>query len=363
MASHNKHRLFEALPFDIHFEVAKYLDFISALHLASTNRYFHQAINPRTNVPKDEVSNFVLQRDVADVNTTQALFACYKCFRFLPQEKFAKKATTDRKSKRGAAFTNKRERTCFDCAGKHRVYEHLHPISNGKLRYYFCHNCGQHKTKSVQCQGPRQDTDSGIAGVLDMCDVKAPKRRTGLEALPTHILKNITSHLGFHDAIVLATVSHVLRDTIKPLKWVPFHTRYRFVHDKWHGDVLDDAAEAHKTYPCYTCCQIRPKAKFTKIQVNKFHKYPETAWKMRCQSCIQRMYRGQKNLMRLDHKRRYMCEICKCIKIGGKTCGGCLELYVKGGIDRRTMYPVKQMDTADYGDLINEYDGIFLGEE
>ncbi|KAH7019311.1 hypothetical protein EDB80DRAFT_196800 [Ilyonectria destructans] len=362
MCSNAPQRSFECLPFDIHFEVVRHLDFASALNLASTNRFFHQILDLRAILPTDELVKFIRERDRANQNRAEDLFACYQCYRLLPRDKFSKKAAMDRRHKKGHELTEEGRRYCFDCSAKNRVYEHLQPISNGKLWYYFCHNCGQHLTKSAMCHGPRLiDQEDGEE--LAWCQPKPVTPQGGLEMLPAHLLKNIVSHLGYDDALYLAMASHTLRETVQPIKWVALHTRFRFLRDRWTAGTVDVDTGAIKTFPCYMCCRIRPKDKFTETQLRMAETYPQTSWKMRCQACVQRIYLGERNLMKIEYNRRWMCEICKCLRRGRETCGGCLELYVKGGIDQRTMYPEGLGRERDYGDHLNRLDGLFDGQD
>ncbi|KAH7157634.1 hypothetical protein B0J13DRAFT_650235 [Dactylonectria estremocensis] len=354
--------LFEGLPFDIHYEVVRYLDFRDAFNMALANRYFQQTLDPRSVLPREDLVKFIGERDKADRNRVEGLFACYKCYRFLPKDKFAKKATVDRKTKRGQAVTDECRRYCFDCAATHRLFDHLQPISNGKLRYYFCHNCRQYKTKSGRCAR----SCSGIVSVdYAICHRPMPAvQRKSLDLLPTHILKNIVSFLGYDDALHFAMGNRTLKETIQPLKWVALHTRFQFVQYKWTMDTANMDAKILKTFPCYMCCRIRPRTKFTQQQLCLKEKYPVTAWRMRCQECIQRVSIGVENSTKTEHRKRQMCGICKCLKRGRETCGGCLELYVQGAIDHRTMYPKNFLDgNHDYGGLLDGLDGIFDGED
>ncbi|KAF7553986.1 hypothetical protein G7Z17_g3211 [Cylindrodendrum hubeiense] len=365
MASYAPPRLFECLPYDIHFEVVRHLDFVSALKLASTTRFFHQTLDPRVIHSGEEVEKFIRERDKADQSRVEGLFACYHCYRFLPKDRFAKKATFERQSKKGQKITDEGRRYCFDCSAKYRVYEHLRPISNGKLRYYFCHNCGQYKTKSAKCEGPPLDIDWEHDEVPASCGLKPVTQRSGLDTLPAHLLKMIVSHIGYDDALHLAMVTRTLKETVQPVKWVALHTRFRFLRDKWAMDTLDVEIDAMEAFPCYMCCRTRPRSKFTKNQLHMVDKYRQSSWKMRCQGCVQRIYHGHgKNLMKTEYKRRRMCEICKCVRRGRETCGGCMELYVKGAIDRRTMYPDTTLNRHhDYGIFLNRLDGLFDGQD
>ncbi|KAK7424745.1 hypothetical protein QQX98_000323 [Neonectria punicea] len=359
MGSKHAPLLFQCLPFDIHFEVVRLLDFGSALNLTSTSRLFHYTLNPRAILPKRALVDLMHERDTAEQNRGEERFACYKCYRFFPKHKFAEKATVDRKSNKGRRITKEGDRFCFDCSAKNRLFDHLHPISNGILTYYFCHNCGQYKTRSAICKGPRLGDDPEATDGTVSC-VLPTGEKSRLEAFPTHLLMRVVSFLGFDDALHLTEVSHAFHETVQPAKWVALHTRYRFVRDKWHAEVLDLKPDAVKSYPCYTCCRIRPRDKFTPAQIRKATGYPQASWETRCHACLYQMYGSRRSLMRIEFQRRVMCEICKCPRQGGQTCRGCLELYLKGGIDRGTMYPktLERFDN-DYGVFFNRLDGLF----
>ncbi|KAM5346454.1 hypothetical protein ACJ41O_009459 [Fusarium nematophilum] len=347
---------FQHLPFDIHFEVAKQLDYLGILRLASTSRLFHQILNPNKILPKPEINDFFTERDQYHRTTGRDIFACYKCHRFLPKSKFQRK--------KGMYRTHDAERCCFDCAAKLRLHDHLRPISNGKLRYYFCHNCGRYETKSARCHGKRLDEESGedeVATALSLCTTPHHPQH-GLEALPTHLLIRICSSLEFPDLLHLKQASRALKDAVEPNRWVPLHTRFRFIRDKWTLDTLDVERDDIASYPCYMCFRIRPKESFTQKQLELFDTRPETAWKLRCRGCLSKMDRGKKSFVRVEHKRRRMCEICKCIWLARRTCGGCLELYRQGGIDYRTMYPEEE-EVVDYQENLNRLDGVFDVED
>ena len=342
--------LFEGLPYDIQYEVAKQLDYLSILRLTSTNRHFHQLIDPRTTLASLEVAEFVTERDRCNDNKYNNRFACYRCYKFLPKTKFSRTAMSRRDD----------DRYCFDCLAEMRYHTHLQPISNGKLNYYICHNCGTYGTRSTKCRGKRvyecNAEKDMIAEELALCTKKPPRQLARLEKVPTHILRTATKFLDYGDVIRLTQVSRTINEKVK-LNWAPLHTRFQYTWDKWTADP-DKNFQELEAFPCFMCFQFRPRTKFTSLQLQLTELHPATSWKLRCQSCLQQ-YGDSDNPLRIEFQRRRMCKICKCIKLGGTTCGGCLELYVKGAIDRETMYPAQARMKFDYQVYLNELDGIF----
>jgi hypothetical protein len=345
---------FQNLPFDIHFEVAKQLDYPGIVSLASTNRFFHQILDPIAILSRSEVADFCENQDRHFREIGKELFACYKCFRFFPKKKFGRPAWFGRD-----AWQN---RFCLDCSGKLKHYKHGKGIWNGTrdIKYYFCHNCCRYQTKSTKCQGNLLDESSGadeVAEALVLC-TKSPRRECqGLETLPTHIMFNIASFLDFHDVLRLAQASYNLNDVVKPNSWVSLPTRYRFVRDKWAKDVADLEFSNIENFPCYMCFRIRPKAKFPWKQLEMAEKEPGTAWKMRCQRCVAMMGCSNKSLTRIEHRRREMCDVCKCIKHTRQPCGGCMELYVQGTLDRETVY-AEEENIFDGLDIVFDEDRL-----
>ncbi|KAJ4254372.1 hypothetical protein NW762_009967 [Fusarium torreyae] len=347
---------FQQLPFDIHFEVAKHLDYRGILRFASTNRYFHKNLNnPKAILGTSGAKNFIIDRDYHLRKIGHDLFACTNCLQLLPKGKFV----------RACKFHDIRglDRFCLDCAAVLKLQPHLQSVTNAdrKLEYYFCHNCGQCRTKSERCHGKKLDDDSGedeVSEALSLC-AKPRRQRQGFETFPTHILAKISSFLGFSDILHLRQASRLLNDIVKPNQWTPLQTRYRFVRDKWIKDIQDLDRDMIEKFPCYMCCQIRSKEKFSEKQLTMAENQPETAWKMRCKSCVWRMGRGPMSVTRIEHRRREMCQTCWCIKYARKTCGGCLELYIQGVIDRKTVYLRDEEATRDYQENLYLIDNMF----
>ncbi|SPJ71635.1 uncharacterized protein FTOL_01363 [Fusarium torulosum] len=326
---------FQGLPFDIHVEVAKHLNYQELLILKATNRYFHTVLNPKSILGVQHIIDCIIERDDYLRKIGHELFGCSNCFKFLPKKKFGKH---DHFYSITCSF-----RSCLDCTATLKPRRHLESISSAdsSLRYYFCHNCGQCRTKSEKCRGKRIESgfkEEEVAEALSLC-AQPRRQRQGLEKLPAQILKKMSSFLGFLDVLRLAQVSRDLNDVVKPNQWVVLHTRYRFVHDKWAKEVQNVTWLHIKTVPCYMCCQILPKDKFTPKQIKLCSEQPETSWKMRCKACVWLMGRSAMSIKRIEHRRREMCETCGCIKYARTTCGGCMELYVRGSIDRKTLYP------------------------
>lgn len=325
---------FQNLPFDIHFQIAKQLDYPGLVNLASTNRSFRRVLDPVAILSRTEVAYFCESQDRRFREVGRELFACYRCFRFLPKGRFGRPATFGRDPWQS--------RFCLDCSGKLKRYGHGKSVWNGTrtVKYYFCHNCCRHQTKSTKCRGDLVDEGSGedqIAQALALC-TKSPRRECrGLERLPTHVMFNIASFLDFHDVLRLAQASRTLNDIVKPNSWVSLPTRYRFVRDKWARDASDVEFSDIESFPCYMCFRIRPRAKFPALQLKMAESQPDTAWKLRCQRCVALMGCSNKSLTRIEHRRREMCDVCKCIKHRRKPCGGCAELYGQGTLDREAV--------------------------
>ncbi|KAJ4009741.1 hypothetical protein NW752_009329 [Fusarium irregulare] len=331
MAQH----VFQALPYDIHFEIAKHMPYNEILKLAATNRHFRKVLSPRAILGAEEALEFVTERDGHLRKIGHELFACSNCLRLLPKKKFIK--TNSFYDISWSA------RFCLDCTGTLKTHRHLVSVADadGKLRYYFCHNCGEYRTESEKCQGDRIDSDTkeaDAAEALVLC-AKPRRERQGIENLPVHILAKISSFLGFADVLHLAQVSRALNDIVKPNQWVPLHERYQYIDDKWTQDVHAMDPDKIPAFPCYICCKIYPKKKFTEKHINMAQEMPETIWRMRCHQCVWRMGMSPMSVVRIELRRREMCETCGCIKYARDTCGRCLELYIEGVIDWKTLHP------------------------
>ncbi|KAI5464806.1 hypothetical protein BGZ63DRAFT_401719 [Mariannaea sp. PMI_226] len=362
MALSSNHLSLLDLPYEIHREIISHLDLHGILHLPRVNRYFSEIVNFRTDLSEEDCKSFIRGLDTSVYHRTHDLYACYKCFRFFPRDRFDKELVKDRVSRAGRRIqTDRFNRFCFSCAAKYRLHAHLRPVSNGKLRYYFCHNCGQYKTRSLKCEGPALDQKTGEFTVVATCAPKLLKQPAKIETLPKYILRNIVSHLGFQDTIKLTSVSRCLHDRIQIDQCVPLHLRYHFVRDKWEASALGVAPEAITTYPCYSCWRVRPRSKFTPKQIELAHQLPDTRWRMRCQNCL-RLADLKKCLKRKNEYYLYqMCETCKHIKRPGQTCDGCMDLYERGLIALEVAFPPKKVKSVqpDYETFIQGYDGIF----
>ncbi|KAF4993627.1 hypothetical protein FGRMN_6345 [Fusarium graminum] len=325
---------FESLPFDIHVEVARHLNYQEILCLKATNHYFYTVLNPRAVLGMRQIRDFVTERDDYLRRIGHELFACNSCFKFLPKKKFEKIQNF---------YSPQSFRVCLDCTAAWKTRRHLSGTScaGRTLRYYFCRNCGQCRTKSEKCRGKQIEYDfttDEIAEALSLCTPPRRQRRS-LEKLPTHILKKVSSFLGFLDVLRLAQVSRDLDNVIKPNQWVALHTRYLFVRDKWANDMEDSEPSDANMFPCYLCFKIHPQGRFRYKQIQLSWARPETAWKMRCEACVWLMGRSAMSLKRIEYRRRETCQICGCIKYSRATCGGCMELYVQGSIGWQTIYP------------------------
>ncbi|KAF5670509.1 hypothetical protein FHETE_4416 [Fusarium heterosporum] len=67
---------FEGLPFDIHVEVARHLNYQEILGLKATNHYFNTVLNPRAVLGMQQIRDFVIERDEYLHEIAEALSLC-----------------------------------------------------------------------------------------------------------------------------------------------------------------------------------------------------------------------------------------------------------------------------------------------
>lgn len=340
---------FQTMPFDIQFEVAKLVSYQDVIHLKKTNRYLQHNLDPRKLLPVSEIYDFVSERDKDANKQPRTTWACQSCWKFLPRTKFTRRA-----------LKQDSERFCFDCAGDMRWYPHLSAVYNGRLKYYFCHNCGNYGTQSERCQGKKVHNTGASEDEMNearaKCFKKPTRQLTYLETLPTHIMKNVAKFLSFKDLLRLSVVSRALNEQIDH-DWAPIHDRFRCIKKQWEME-REKGLNTIPKLPCFTCLEWRTRTRFTKAQIKSAQAYPENAFKFRCQSCVHDQHTPSKDPARAEYQRRQMCDICNCVKLDGTTCGGCLELYFNGEIDRETMFPSEKKD--ENREQLRETDGIFL---
>ncbi|KPA46184.1 hypothetical protein FLAG1_00801 [Fusarium langsethiae] len=196
---------FQGLPYDIHLEIGNHMSYADLLRLAATNRHFHKILDPKTIVGPEKALKFITKRDKQFHMRGHELFACSNCYKFLPRRDFPAVR------------------------------------ADGGLMYYFCHNCGEYRTRQENCREKRIQFDTEEAKAEAIKSLCAPPRRQrqGLENFSAYTLAKISSFLDFQDVLNLAQVSRRLNVVVEPNNWVPLHTRYRYVHDKWTNDVKD----------------------------------------------------------------------------------------------------------------------------
>lgn len=325
---------FQGLPYDIYFEISKFIGVRDCLRLAATTRDFHEVFNPKTILSREQVLEFVIERDRRLRWIGHELYACTNCLQFLPKRKFVDSQWFD--------VLILAPRFCLDCTGALRLRPHLEPAScaDSMLKYYFCNNCGGCGTESARCYGERiySDTTEAKAAMARTLCIQPRRQPQGIGKLPTHILATIVSFLDFKDVLNLTRVSSKFNDAVKPNEWVPLHKRCVFVHETWSRQIQGLPFDKILVFPCYVCCKIYPRCYLSKARLEWIRNHPEKIWRTCCKQCIRRR-KHTWMVAAIEHRRRELCKACGCVKYKRKTCEYCRELYIEGVIDRETLYP------------------------
>lgn len=212
----------------------------------------------------------------------------------------------------------------------------------------------------MRCQGKKVHNTGASEDEMIEARAKCFKRPTTqltyLETLPIHVMKNVARFLSFKELLRLEVVSRTLNEQIDH-DWAPLHDRFRCIKKRWEMEREKDFNTLTKL-PCFTCLEWRTRSRFTKAQIKSAQAYPENAFKFRCQSCVHDQHSPTKDPVRAEYQRRQMCDICGCVKAAGTTCGGCLELYLNGEIDRETMFP--SSDKVENQEHLHESDDVLL---
>ncbi|EKJ70826.1 hypothetical protein FPSE_08978 [Fusarium pseudograminearum CS3096] len=325
---------FQGLPHDIYFEISKFIGVRDCLRLAATTRDLHEVFNPKTILRREQVLEFVTERDENLRWIGHDLYACTNCLQFLPKRKFV--------DSEWFYVLSLAPRFCLDCTGALRLRPHLELAfcADSILEYYFCNNCGGYGTESARCYGERiySDTTEAEAAMARTLCIQPRRQPQGIEKLPTHILATIASFLDFKDVLNLTRASTKLNDVVKPKEWVPLHKRYAFVAYTWFRRVQDLPFDEVPVFPCLICCKIYFRFRFSETSLERIENHPEKLWKTYCDHC--RELGSEKwNIVSIEQRRRELCQACGCVKYKRKTCEHCRELYIEGAIDRKTVYP------------------------
>ncbi|CAG1986639.1 unnamed protein product [Fusarium graminearum] len=325
---------FQGLPYDIYFEISKFIGVRDCLRLAATTRDLHEVFNPKTILRREQVLEFITERDEHLRWIGPDLYACTNCLQFLPARKFI--------HTEWFSFLSRAPRFCLDCTGALRLWPHLEPdfCAEGVLEYYFCNNCGSYGTESARCYGERiysDTTEAEDAMARTLC-IQPRRQPQGIEKLPTHILATIVSFLDFKDVLNLTQASTKLNDVVKPNEWVLLHKRYAFVAYTWFRRVQDLPFDEVLVFPCFICCKIYFKFRFSETPLERIENHPEKIWKTYCDHCRQ-LGSDKWNIVAIEHRRRELCKACGCVKYKRRTCEHCRELYAEGVFDRKTLYP------------------------
>ncbi|ORY56961.1 uncharacterized protein BCR38DRAFT_450446 [Pseudomassariella vexata] len=316
---------FQDLPFDIHCEVSKHLDYPSALALKKCNCYFYCHIDPNRLSPGQK-QDFLSKAELFTQN--KSLYICYRCSHLLPKSSFGHKQITGPRSKNASHPTH--DRFCWNCAAKYRLCEHALAYRKGKKLFYLCWKCQRWGPKYERCGIPNDPTDRDFRNPGWRCCPVEPSPT--LQGLPSNIRQIMLEMLGYRDSIALSQTSRLFHAVVDPSQCA-LHDKFRFVRDMVLRINLGNQDQQQQRSAYYACFCILPDVRFTTRQLDMARENPSRGWKRRCRSCVWRLYGDSDNTGPLKEWRaRRMCRGCKLMMRKGERCLGCWE---KVGEQRR----------------------------
>ncbi|KXH63452.1 hypothetical protein CSAL01_04566 [Colletotrichum salicis] len=136
--------LFECLTFDIHYQIASYLDYVDITKLSPVNSIFRDYLNSCALVPKRRWIQFLYETERHSSRNGVRGFGrqwpCYGCGRVLDKKCFGDRMRRYEKSWFRKSMTLRR---CWDCAVCERWYGHLQPIKKQGEVFRRCWRCGK----------------------------------------------------------------------------------------------------------------------------------------------------------------------------------------------------------------------------
>lgn len=248
-------------------------------------------------------------------------------------------------------------RICMDCAVDTKFYRHLKPVNFQGRRYYHCHKCDRVGTAGRRCRyvwKPHEEMPIMCLWVLECYD---PDRKptyeplSAIESLDEDIMKKIVQHLEYRDAIELERTSREMAFIIEPTKMVPIHERFLLTNEKFTGrlqhpknipKIITDFHTRAKL-ACFVCFRIRDSKYFSQRQIDMAQHNPDTYYKLRCNTCLGKMYeQGDQKL--LDQYSSYrMCPACHCLAVKSERCENCAEWKATGKPLDGPPYPIPAM--------------------
>lgn len=263
-------------------------------------------------------------------------------------------------SRKGRYQTAAMTRICVECAVPMRFYRHLAPVKFRGERHVLCHRCGLFAPEPRCCGRVPIVREDGVRIMPEICYFEVRDPWNPLKKLPRETMRRIAGHLDYDDAINLGMVSQWMYREVKPAEMVPLHARYRFTNKLFLRQVpspwsaVDEFGLPSPCFstcpmlPCFVCFRIRDKKHFTEKQIKMSHDGPDEAWRMRCKSCLQKMYVERDAVLLARYRSYEMCEGCFVLKDKEKNCFYCTEWRrvgkIKGPAPRRDGFHVGSLD-------------------
>ncbi|KAK1675748.1 hypothetical protein BDP55DRAFT_663633 [Colletotrichum godetiae] len=179
-----RYLLFERLPFDIHYQIASYLDYVDILKLSSVNSISRDYLNNCALVPKRQWIQFLCETERHSSRNSLRGFGrqwpCYGCGRVLDKASFGDRMKRYEKWRFRKSITLRR---CWDCAVRERWYGHLQPIKKKGEVFRLCWRCGRlwNEREEERCRkvdvlikidGVHREKDTGWKCKATVCGVQ-----------------------------------------------------------------------------------------------------------------------------------------------------------------------------------------------
>lgn len=263
----------------------------------------------------------------------------------LPKKNFGYAQCRDKfLSRNGRSKTEKMTRICMACALDTRFYRHLQPVKWLGVLQYHCHTCGHIGPEGRCCKRVMMPyPDMPILELPMLVCYRRPRFEdvtplSPFESFSEEIMRNIVQFLEYKDAINLSMTSHHMYDFVKPTGMVPIHERYLLVNEKftglipvpWRRPPLIYNYFARPKLPCFVCFRLRDNKHFSTRQKKLAQHNPRGYWRLRCHSCIHKMFVEGDHRTLVQYKSYRMCQDCWCLAIVDKKCENCAEWEATG---------------------------------
>ena len=277
----------------------------------------------------------------------------------LPKENFGRAQCRDKTlSRNGRKKTEKMTRICMACAVQTKFYRHLKPVKWQGVRQYHCHQCGHIGPAGQCCRRVYKPYDHMPVVCLHHLVCYSPHQQpeaaeplAPLESLDEGIMKKIIQFLEYRDAINLERVNRHMAYIVEPTQMVPIHERYLLTNERFTGRLpipwrcplgITDFLTRVKL-PCFVCFRIRDSKHFSKRQIVMAQNNPRGYYRMRCSSCLVKLYVECDQTLLAQYNSYRMCPGCWCLAAVAKKCENCAEWAVTGKPLHDPPYPIPKM--------------------